>query len=281
MQRIQQRAVQDAYVAQRQGFCGGWHQVEGVGVTLRIKGWEQFQHFKDRRPPWIKLYRDLLDDIQWHELPAQSAKILVMLWLIASENDGYLPDAKTLCFRLRCTEKVLIQSVSELSHWLNTEISHRYQSDPLERETEERQRKETERETESSSAPLRVTLPAIVSLPLNDKTEFDATQDHVDEWATAYPAVNVVQKLREMRAWCLSNPTNRKTRRGIESFVNRWLAKEQDKSGKTGKPVETFAERDDRNAKERYERLTGRKHPDLLPQHLNIIEAEPIVRIAA
>ena len=51
---------------------------------MKIKNWSQFQHFKDRRPPWIKLYRDILDDIEWHELDAKSAKVLVMLWLIAS-----------------------------------------------------------------------------------------------------------------------------------------------------------------------------------------------------
>lgn len=249
-------------------------------MTLRIKGWEQFQHFKDRRPPWIKLYRDLLDDIHWHELPAQSAKILVMLWLIASENDGYLPETKTLCFRLRCTEKVLIQSVSELSHWLDTVISPRYHDGTLEKETETET--ETEKETEGSSAPLCVALPAIVSLPLNDRTDFDVNQSHVSEWESAYPAVNVVQKLREMRAWCLANPTNRKTRRGIESFINRWLAKEQNRSGRNDRS-ETFAERDERQAKEKWQRMTGQQHPDLangLPQHLNIIEADT-VRIAA
>jgi hypothetical protein len=33
-------------------------------VTIRIKNWAQFQHFKDRKPPWVKLYRDLLDDME-------------------------------------------------------------------------------------------------------------------------------------------------------------------------------------------------------------------------
>ena len=71
---------------------------------------------------------------------------------------------------------------------------------------------------------------------------------------------------------------------GWQGFNAGWYAERVAKkpaAGKTANSRETFAERDDRNAKERYERLTGRKHPDLLPQHLNIIEAEPIVRIAA
>ena len=108
---------------------------------MRIKNWTRFQHFKDRRPPWIKLYRDLLDDMEWHNLDAKSAKVLVSLWLIASESEnGTIPNTKTLAFRLRMQEKEIIQIVNNLSHWLihddiNT-ISERYQSDPPETETE-------------------------------------------------------------------------------------------------------------------------------------------------
>ena len=72
-----------------------------------------------------------------------------------------------------------------------------------------------------------------------------------------------------LRVWC---------RRGSQGLEASWIKSNERPASK---PAETFAERDERNAKERYERLTGRKHPDLLPQHLNIIEADPIVRIAA
>jgi hypothetical protein len=66
---------------------------------MQIKNWKKFQHFKDRKPPWVKLYRDLLDDIEWFELDPKAAKVLVMLWLIASEDDGNIPTAKQLAFR--------------------------------------------------------------------------------------------------------------------------------------------------------------------------------------
>lgn len=88
-------------------------------MPIRIKNWNKFQHFKDRRPPWVKLYRDLLDDMEWHQLEPRAAKTLVMLWLIASENDGELPEAKTLAFRLRTTERSILDVVHELSHWLD------------------------------------------------------------------------------------------------------------------------------------------------------------------
>lgn len=118
-------------------------------MALRIKDWHKFQHFKDRRPPWVKLYRDLLDDIDWHELEPRAAKVLVMCWLIASENDGFLPDPKKLAFRLRLSESALSDVLSKLSHWLEScdigEISGRYRDDAPERETEV--------ETETDLAP--------------------------------------------------------------------------------------------------------------------------------
>jgi hypothetical protein len=116
---------------------------------MRIKNWTKFQHFKDRRPPWVKLYRDILDDLEWHELDPLAAKVLVMLWLIASENEGQIPDNKTLAFRLRLTEVKTKEIIIKLSHWLEQDdinkISKGYQVDLPERETET----ETELETET------------------------------------------------------------------------------------------------------------------------------------
>ena len=118
-----------------------------MGKTMRIKHWNKFQHFKDRKPPWVKLYRDLLDDLDWHELDAQASKVLVMLWLIASEDEGRIPPTKTLAFRLRMTEKQTNDCLNKLSHWLEQDdisvISDQYQSDSLETE------RETEKETEA------------------------------------------------------------------------------------------------------------------------------------
>lgn len=129
---------------------------------MRIKNFSKFQHFKDRTPPWVKLYRDILDDPDWHELDPAAAKVLVMLWLIASEDEtkqGLLPSVKKLAFRLRVSEKQLEQSLTKLSHWLIHDdiglISERYQSDAPETE------RETEEETETDSADKK---PSAISL---------------------------------------------------------------------------------------------------------------------
>lgn len=67
-----------------------------------------------------------------------------------------------------------------------------------------------------------------ISIPLVDKTEFSICQSQLQEWVQAYPAVDVEQQLRTMRQWCIANPTKKKTRRGINAFITRWLANKQD-----------------------------------------------------
>lgn len=52
----------------------------------------------------------------------------------------------------------------------------------------------------------------------------------VGEWQEIYPAVDVPQELRKMVGWARSNPSMRKTKKGINRFINNWLAREQDKS---------------------------------------------------
>ena len=90
-----------------------------------VKGWARFQHFKDRRPPWIKLYRDILDDVEWHELDPASAKALVMLWLIASENEGNLPSIKVLAFRSRLRSRLRSRSRSRIGSRSRSRIGSR------------------------------------------------------------------------------------------------------------------------------------------------------------
>lgn len=71
--------------------------------------------------------------------------------------------------------------------------------------------------------------PVVISIILNDKTEFPVTEADVAGWKELYPAVDVMQELRKMKGWADANPTKRKTKAGIKRFINAWLTKEQDK----------------------------------------------------
>lgn len=85
-------------------------------MKLIPKNWSQFQHYGKRRPPWIKLYRSLLDDYDFYCLPVASKALAPMLWLLASERpDGAIEmDATRLAFRVRMTEKELVSALKPL-----------------------------------------------------------------------------------------------------------------------------------------------------------------------
>lgn len=102
-------------------------------------------------------------------------------------------------------------------------------------------RPESESESESESNPKndsaeQFSAPPVISLPLNDGTDFTVSAEQCQEWAGLYPAVDVIQQLRAMRGWLDANPSRRKTARGIRNFVVRWLSKEQDRGGGRKKP---------------------------------------------
>lgn len=138
-------------------------------MCIKIKNWLKFQHFKDRNPPWIKLYKDILDDPDWHELNPKDAKILVMIWLIASEDEtksGMLPKNKKLAFRLRIKESELNQCIDNLHNWLIhddiTAISERYQVDAPETEGEtykEEGEGDIKAVQEKSARPRKIEIP--------------------------------------------------------------------------------------------------------------------------
>lgn len=68
-----------------------------------------------------------------------------------------------------------------------------------------------------------------ITLQLNTGEEYPVTKKEMTMWEEIYPAVDVMQELRGMKGWLLSNPAKRKTKRGIKRFINGWLSREQDR----------------------------------------------------
>ncbi len=62
---------------------------------LNVKNWSEFQHYKDRNPPWIKLHRALLDDYEFERLQDASKAHLILIWLFASQREGRIPNDPT------------------------------------------------------------------------------------------------------------------------------------------------------------------------------------------
>jgi hypothetical protein len=64
----------------------------------KIKNWEKFQHYSARRPPWIKLYTECIEDYKsdgtendFHKLSDSAKLTCMLLWLLGSKFDGKIP----------------------------------------------------------------------------------------------------------------------------------------------------------------------------------------------
>ena len=126
----------------------------------------------------------------------------------------------------RYREKKTLQSNTGVTPLLqngNTDID-------IEKDIEKDIKKEKDICPELNSGPEE---PPVITLPLNTGEEHYIFQRDIDTFAGLYPAVDILQAMRGMKGWLMTNPTKRKTKRGIGRFINSWLAREQDKGGRT------------------------------------------------
>ena len=67
-------------------------------LFLEVKNWDKHQHYKDRNPPWIKLYHEILDPFKQDGRPNpirtmkdSEWRLMVSLWLLRSRCKGLIP----------------------------------------------------------------------------------------------------------------------------------------------------------------------------------------------
>lgn len=60
---------------------------------LAISKWTRYQHYKTRKPPWIKFYVELVDDVQnkLNDLPVPTRYLFDRLLLLAAKYDNAIP----------------------------------------------------------------------------------------------------------------------------------------------------------------------------------------------
>jgi hypothetical protein len=90
-----------------------------IPARLAVPDWEEFQHYKGRTPPWIKLHRDLLINRAFMQLPIVAKALLPLLWLLASESrdprvGDFAADLADLEFRLRMPAEQLREGLVAL-----------------------------------------------------------------------------------------------------------------------------------------------------------------------
>jgi hypothetical protein len=55
---------------------------------FRVRNFEQFQHYKHRNPPWIRLYYQLLHDRRFYRLDDSSKWLAIGIFLLASQHEN-------------------------------------------------------------------------------------------------------------------------------------------------------------------------------------------------
>ena len=103
-------------------------------------------------------------------------------------------------------------------------------------------------------------------------------EEQIALWQQACPAVNVTGEILRAAVWLNANPKNPKNlKSNYKRFLAGWMTRAQDKAPAQGyapaaqrlqapRPqAESFAERDERARRARWEEMTGEKWPDSAP----------------
>lgn len=155
---------------------------------LRVRNWEKHQHYKNRRPPWIKYHVESLNDYELVQLPVATRLLYKELLLVAAITDNNIPhDPAWIASETHLKQAVVIEGVENLvvAGFLTVTGSKRSASKALARRERDaspralargRGREETETEEESavkesSKGSGVVRPPAVRALPLNEDKE--------------------------------------------------------------------------------------------------------------
>ena len=69
----------------------GWVGLMTEKHYIAVRNWDRHQHYKDRAPPWIKLYTDILTHPIWVAGTDASKALAVAIMLLASRNNNKIP----------------------------------------------------------------------------------------------------------------------------------------------------------------------------------------------
>lgn len=214
-----------------------------------------------KRYYWLKLHEDFFDDetIQFIEEQPNGEKYVLFLLklyckatrtkgiLIRCIGDNLFPyDVKALA-KYTNTDPSVVQTAINLFQSLKLvkiqetgEIYMEHMDEMVGSETDGARRMRKARANDKKLEQIEIPQldfdeeikeeaeEIVITLPLNSG-ERNVTKKEIDEWQELYPNVDVQQQLRSMLGWLNANPQRRKTKSGINRFINAWLSKEQDK----------------------------------------------------
>lgn len=169
---------------------------------LSVRNWEKYQHYKQRKPPWIKLYTSLIQSPDMIRYTAATRWHICGLMLLASQYDNLIPfDREWISHLIGAGTEIrwdeifaggMIQCKRNASNTLAPCMQHAC----LETETykEETYKEETETEKRPQAGTPLVLIPDTTILQ-EEVSEGDA-RELFDRFWDSYP-----RKESKLRAW--------------------------------------------------------------------------------
>lgn len=102
---------------------------------IRVTNWTRFQHYKTRKPPWVKFYTELLHpQNKLNALPVPTRFLFDRLLLLAAEWDNAIPnDSELIANLLRMDQRDVSEGLADLAKgkWISQTKTNRRASKTL------------------------------------------------------------------------------------------------------------------------------------------------------
>jgi hypothetical protein len=131
---------------------------------LKITNWDRWQSYRSDRnqPPWIKLHRCLLRNVEWVGLTDEQRGQLVSIWLLAADRKGEIPAdpqiLQKLCYLSKKPDMQLFINHGFIENGVKVTSNGR-QGDVLDKTRLDKTRQE--RDARRAKAPSRFTPPSL------------------------------------------------------------------------------------------------------------------------
>ena len=121
---------------------------------LRIRNWDKWQSYRRDRgqPPWIKVHRQIMRDIEWVAMTDTQRGQLVAIWLLAADHDGVIPASpelvQKLCFMSDIPDLQFFIDQGFIDGDVKLTPERRQEGGEVTHQSRDRVETETEKETE-------------------------------------------------------------------------------------------------------------------------------------
>lgn len=165
---------------------------------------------------------------------------LHLLWWWAAEHsqDGLLPRLTDVQIAAFCDHQneperfvaTLVETgfIDKTPDGLRIHDWEQWLSDPVAEKIRYKQRKNTGKTAENSGSVHPSSSLVVLSFPVSGETkEWLLREDYVGKLRELYPGVDILLQAKRALNWVETNPTRKKTPRGMASFLARWMERTQ------------------------------------------------------